>query len=157
VTKFKKGDKVRILRNRSADALNPRHIPLTEGLQIGDIVTIKDDPNPSIEGLPYQILHVNRGSQWMRSDDVELVEDQPMPTPEYSCIRVVPPTKPKREIVIGTHELSNKVNFKINSVQQNGSAIAIAMDRTWSFTPKSLREFADILNELASVLEENAQ
>lgn len=147
MSKFKTGDKVRMVRSRNFYGHEGY------GHDIDSVQTLTCIDN-DLKHTDFVAWKVESGG-WVRSDDIELVEGQPMPAPEYSCIRVVPPSKPRREIVEGKHSLSNLAEFRIDR-KHSDNTVNLSIDKGWNFCAKSLREFATILNEIASVLEENS-
>jgi len=148
MSKFKIGDRVRILRNRNSSGID---IGFTSDLKIGDIVSLTGKTEH--RNSEYDGWWIDRGCQWMRSDDLELVEHKPVTTPEYSCIRVVPPSKPKREIVSGVVKLNQSAQIRITPVDY--PAVDIVID-DYRFSPEALREAAALFTTLAEVLEENS-
>jgi len=149
MSKFKSGNKVKIVRFRNKFDHNIEFVSPTK---VGDVITLQS----KFEENGRNFWYFEGGRQYIREDDLEAVEE----APEYSCIRVVPPSKPKREIVKGIHCLPSNSNaeYRIDNIDNfhTGLCANVVLDAGY-LTPNELREFSTILNEIASVLEENAQ
>lgn len=147
---FKVGDRVRSAKER--DFLDHWTVwwEKQEGpVKDGVFVIVKD-----LGGGDYQYSNrIDGDGPQSHSDFLELVEDTPMPTPEYSCIRVVPPSKPKREIVSNEVRFNCGASFDISDGGDNDVRIEVGGS---FFTPKALREAAALFTTLAEVLEENS-
>lgn len=146
MSKFKVGDRVRAIKS----------VYESEGIKKGQTGIVKAINDYTISVYPDYLNNTSSDQNWnFLPDYLDIVEETSMPTPEYSCIRVVPPSKPKREIVEGKHSLSNLAEFRIDR-KYSDYTVNLSVDKGWNFGAESLREFAAVLIEIASVLEENS-
>jgi len=151
MSEFKVGDRVQFLRTDYNDEPG-------DGWEIGShgvVVGIIND-------YAVNVVRCNRneGEEFPHGycfyfNELELVEDTSMPTPEYSCIRVNPPVKPKREIIAGEVKFDEGAKLEITPYDLNSSFVEVKTSYSRYFTAKALREAAALFTTLAEVLEEN--
>lgn len=130
--------------------------------KIGDRVICKSTSSGQFtKGKEYVVAYLNDYSVGVEKDDTGNKNGWGYefftlaPPIEYSCIRVVPPSKPKREIVEGMITLHDGATIKVMKEGADDD-VKLLIQECPFFTAKALREAAALFTTLAEVLEENS-